>query len=96
VLVQAYRFASNEYRLFDFCAAMITNDFGLRGLTKCGNLTLCPFKKGKRVVCNFTPDGNRFPPLIPAGSYKVDSVICKGEAEVLALELYAKISYPLV
>lgn len=50
-MLQAYKFASNEYRLFplrfeiSFCDAVKKNVIGLQGLTRCGNFTGCPLLK---------------------------------------------------
>ncbi|KAF2891819.1 hypothetical protein ILUMI_14354, partial [Ignelater luminosus] len=51
VIVQAYRFASNEYRLFpirlqlNVCDAIKGNVIGLGNVIHCGNFTGCPFSK---------------------------------------------------
>ncbi|KAF2894312.1 hypothetical protein ILUMI_11860, partial [Ignelater luminosus] len=52
VVVQAYRFASNEYRLFpalrlelNVCEAINENLIGLKRLKHCSNFTGCPFLK---------------------------------------------------
>ncbi|KAF2894624.1 hypothetical protein ILUMI_11548, partial [Ignelater luminosus] len=49
--VQAYKFVSNEYRLFplyfqfNVCEELAKNGFGLRNMLLCGNLRDCPIKK---------------------------------------------------
>ncbi|KAF2894314.1 hypothetical protein ILUMI_11862, partial [Ignelater luminosus] len=51
VVIQSYKFASNEYRLFpmrmqlNVCEAIDEDVVGLKSLTKCGNFTGCPFFK---------------------------------------------------
>ncbi|KAF2881830.1 hypothetical protein ILUMI_24331, partial [Ignelater luminosus] len=52
VVVQAYKFASNEYRLFplrfefNFCDAMFKyNMFGFKNLQDCGNFSKCGVEK---------------------------------------------------
>ncbi|KAF2892079.1 hypothetical protein ILUMI_14094, partial [Ignelater luminosus] len=51
VITQAYKFASNEYRLFPLrlelnaCQAVNKNIVGLKSLTYCGNFTGCPLLK---------------------------------------------------
>ncbi|KAF2894625.1 hypothetical protein ILUMI_11549, partial [Ignelater luminosus] len=49
--VQAYKFASNEYRLFplyfkvNVCEEFAKDGFGVRNMLLCGNLGNCPIKK---------------------------------------------------
>ncbi|KAF2901900.1 hypothetical protein ILUMI_04286, partial [Ignelater luminosus] len=49
--VQAYKFSSNEYRLFpmgfsfNYCDSLAKDEFGLRNLLLCGNATDCPLRK---------------------------------------------------
>ncbi|KAF2897720.1 hypothetical protein ILUMI_08456, partial [Ignelater luminosus] len=51
MVLQTYKFASNEYRLFpirfqlNFCEAFNRNVAGFHSLTRCGNFTGCPFLK---------------------------------------------------
>ncbi|KAF2893458.1 hypothetical protein ILUMI_12718 [Ignelater luminosus] len=51
ILLQAYRFVSNEYRLFpirfifDVCDSLIKNELGIQNIYNCGNFTRCPIKK---------------------------------------------------
>ncbi|KAF2895563.1 hypothetical protein ILUMI_10611, partial [Ignelater luminosus] len=50
-IIQAYRFASNEYRLFPMrfqisvCDALKSNFAGLQRYRRCGNFSGCPFLK---------------------------------------------------
>ncbi|KAF2896978.1 hypothetical protein ILUMI_09197, partial [Ignelater luminosus] len=49
--LQAYRFASNEYRLFPLafeagvCDTLQNEDFGINNIYKCGNAPSCPMSK---------------------------------------------------
>ncbi|KAF2887120.1 hypothetical protein ILUMI_19053, partial [Ignelater luminosus] len=51
VIIQANRFASNEYRSFPtrfqvaICDALKSNFPGLQRYTRCGNFSGCPFLK---------------------------------------------------
>ncbi|KAF2892319.1 hypothetical protein ILUMI_13850, partial [Ignelater luminosus] len=48
---QAYKFASNEYRLFpivftiNLCDVLSRNEFGLGNLYDCGSFPRCPMQK---------------------------------------------------
>lgn len=50
MIAQAYKFASNEYRLFpirlafNLCEALDKNEFGLNSIFQNGNFTGCPIK----------------------------------------------------
>ncbi|KAF2887997.1 hypothetical protein ILUMI_18176, partial [Ignelater luminosus] len=50
-IVQCYKFASNEYRLFpvrfqiNSCSIFANNIAGVTGFFKCGNFTGCPLRK---------------------------------------------------
>lgn len=54
-MVQAYKFASNEYRVFPlrfqigFCVAFNKNIGGFGDFTKCRNFDGCPIKKVKFI-----------------------------------------------
>ncbi|KAF2887880.1 hypothetical protein ILUMI_18293 [Ignelater luminosus] len=51
IKVEAYKFASNEYRGFPMdssenaCAVLSQNKYGVNVIYKCGNLPHCPFKR---------------------------------------------------
>ncbi|KAF2905353.1 hypothetical protein ILUMI_00823 [Ignelater luminosus] len=79
LVIQAYKFASNEYRLFpirfslNFCDAYQKNLIGAQTTKRCGNLAGCPILKNVTIrVCNWSPDPSQFPPMIPNGRYMVE------------------------
>ncbi|KAF2893727.1 hypothetical protein ILUMI_12445, partial [Ignelater luminosus] len=51
IIIQCYKFASNEYRLFPIrfqinaCSVISNNIIGITGFFKCGNFTGCPLLK---------------------------------------------------
>ncbi|KAF2903223.1 hypothetical protein ILUMI_02964 [Ignelater luminosus] len=101
VVLQAYTFLSNEYRLFpmrfqfDACAAMDNNDFGFGRLLDCGNFTKCPLKKGRYLICNWSPDGSRFPPNIPNGKYMMKLEWYHANIKIFVANMYVNIYRPL-
>ncbi|KAF2894423.1 hypothetical protein ILUMI_11751 [Ignelater luminosus] len=103
VMVQMYRFASNEYRLFPvrfqdkFCKFLEENVAGFQRLLNCGNFVGCPVVSNTNItVCNFIPDDSKLPPLIPSGSYKVNLHGFYSDNELFVLEIYGKITRPEV
>ncbi|KAF2894424.1 hypothetical protein ILUMI_11752 [Ignelater luminosus] len=101
VMVQFYRFASNEYRLFPlrfqdkFCKFFEENVTGFQRLLNCGNFVGCPLVSNI-TFCNFIPDESKFPPLIPSGSYRLNLHALYSNNELFVLEVYAKITRPEV
>ncbi|KAF2897248.1 hypothetical protein ILUMI_08921 [Ignelater luminosus] len=102
-VVQAYRFTSNEYRLFPLrfqmsvCGAIKTSAAGLQTLTHCGNFTGCPFLKDVPTrACNWSPDETRFPPFIPDGEYMLEIQMIFRNAELYVLRAYSSIYRPIV
>ncbi|KAF2882360.1 hypothetical protein ILUMI_23817 [Ignelater luminosus] len=75
---QAYKFSSNEYRLFplqfdaNLCVCLKEDTFGLQNVYNCGNAPRCPIVKGNYSMCNWQPDYNKFPPYMPTGRYRLD------------------------
>ncbi|KAF2903424.1 hypothetical protein ILUMI_02764 [Ignelater luminosus] len=75
---QAYKFSSNEYRLFplqfnaNICQCLKENTFGVQNLYNCGNAPRCSMVKGNYTLCNWQPDYKQFPPYIPTGRYRLD------------------------
>ncbi|KAF2902472.1 hypothetical protein ILUMI_03712, partial [Ignelater luminosus] len=103
VVTQAYKFASNEYRLFPLrlqlnaCEAINGNVVGLKDLTRCGNFTGCPFLKNQLVrVCNWFPDQAHFPPFIPNGSYMLEVQGLFKASELFLLHGYVTVHRPIV
>ncbi|KAF2887605.1 hypothetical protein ILUMI_18568 [Ignelater luminosus] len=103
VMLQAYRFASNEYRLFPmrmqdkFCNFLKANVAGTQRLLNCGNFGGCLLASNTNItLCNFIPDGSKFPPLIPSGSYKMDLHALYSNNELYVIEAYVKIVRPEV
>ncbi|KAF2890685.1 hypothetical protein ILUMI_15488 [Ignelater luminosus] len=97
VVTQAYKFASNEYRLFPLrlqlngCEAFCENVGGLKRLT-CGNLTGCPILKNKlQTICNWSPDPARFLPFIPDGKYMLELQGFFQTSELYRLRFYASV-----
>ncbi|XP_017778460.1 PREDICTED: uncharacterized protein LOC108564062 [Nicrophorus vespilloides] len=77
VLMETAKFINNQFRefvplnlMFNICAAMKSELFGIKTLLKYGNLTTCPFEKGYYVMRNFVVDDSLFLPNIPLGQYK--------------------------
>ncbi|KAF2885076.1 hypothetical protein ILUMI_21079 [Ignelater luminosus] len=66
LLLQMYRFASNEYRLFpvrlelNFCEAIKANVAGIEGITHCGNFTGCPFIKVRLKILSLSQETLNF------------------------------------
>ncbi|KAF2897442.1 hypothetical protein ILUMI_08733, partial [Ignelater luminosus] len=103
IITQAYKFASNEYRLFpmrfefNLCDAVFKyNMFGLESLQNCGNFT-CSTEKGQTYhVCNWTLEQAKFPPYIPTGRYMMELQYLYLTDEVLVLHGYAGVVRPFV
>ncbi|KAF2888010.1 hypothetical protein ILUMI_18163 [Ignelater luminosus] len=103
MVLQTYKFASNEYRLFpirfqvNFCEAFNKNAIGLQGVKRCGNFTGCPLSKNKAmIVCNWSPDASRFPPYIPNGRYMIEAQGLFRTTELYVARLYATVYRPIV
>ncbi|KAF2886926.1 hypothetical protein ILUMI_19247 [Ignelater luminosus] len=103
VMIQFYRFASNEYRLFsvrfqdEFCKFLEENVAGVQKLLNCGDFAGCPVVSNTNItLCNFIPDDSKFPPLIPSGSYRLNLHALYFDKELYVMELYAKITRPEV
>ncbi|KAF2881833.1 hypothetical protein ILUMI_24334 [Ignelater luminosus] len=103
IIVQAYRFASNEYRLFplrfefNLCDAVFKyNMFGFKDFKNCGNFT-CNVDKGKTYhICNWTIDQSKFPPLIPTGRYMAELQYIYITEEAMVLRAYGGVVRPFV
>ncbi|KAF2886782.1 hypothetical protein ILUMI_19392, partial [Ignelater luminosus] len=101
IILQAYTFLSNEYRLFPvhfsvrFCDSLESNDFGLREIVQPGNFDGCPVKKGIVNIYNWKPDPSKFPPFIPNGKYRLDLQFLHFSEEVLFIYAYGTVSRPL-
>ncbi|KAF2899203.1 hypothetical protein ILUMI_06971, partial [Ignelater luminosus] len=95
VKVEGYKFASNEYRGFPIvferrlCSMINSDEFGLRNLYKCGNISTCPIKKGSYHMCNWFPEESKLPPFVPIGSYKLEMTYMLDSEEVWVFNLYA-------
>ncbi|KAF2886909.1 hypothetical protein ILUMI_19264 [Ignelater luminosus] len=103
IMIQFYKFASNEYRLFPtrfqdkFCKFFENNVVGVQRLLNCGNFVGCPLVSNTNITwCNYIPDDSRFPPLIPSGSYRLNLHALYSNNELFVLEVYAKITRPEV
>ncbi|KAF2903384.1 hypothetical protein ILUMI_02802 [Ignelater luminosus] len=103
VIVQAYRFASNEYRLFParlqvgVCGSIKTGAAGLQTLMHCGNFTGCPYLKDVPTrACNWSPDETRFPPFLPDGEYMIEIQAIFRNAELYVVRGYGSIYRPIV
>ncbi|KAF2894313.1 hypothetical protein ILUMI_11861, partial [Ignelater luminosus] len=102
-ITQAYRFASNEYRLFPLrlqlnaCEAVKKNVVGLKRLTYCGNFTGCPILKDQLILmCNWTPDEAHFPPFVPDGNYMLEIQGLFKTFDLYTLRVYFTIFRPIV
>ncbi|KAF2891656.1 hypothetical protein ILUMI_14517, partial [Ignelater luminosus] len=102
-VVQAYRFASNEYRLFpirlqmNVCQAFEEDVTGLQELSHCGNLTGCPLLKNVPMyACNWRPNAARFPPFIPNGKYMLELQGLFRTEEICLLRAYGVVHRPIV
>ncbi|KAF2888083.1 hypothetical protein ILUMI_18091, partial [Ignelater luminosus] len=101
IIVQAYKFASNEYRLFplrfqfNFCDLFI-KDIGGVGSAKCKNFVGCPSQKGKEYhICNFGPDASKLPPFIPNGRYMLELQGMYGTNEIWLAKVYGEVVRPI-
>ncbi|KAF2885410.1 hypothetical protein ILUMI_20755 [Ignelater luminosus] len=95
VILQAYKFLSNEYRLFpmrfevNLCKAIDVNVLGLLNTFK---FLYFFFDQGKTYnVCNWIVDERKFPPGIPTGKYKFQLIYQYYLEEVLVVDGYADI-----
>ncbi|KAF2887610.1 hypothetical protein ILUMI_18563, partial [Ignelater luminosus] len=102
VIFQAYKFASNEYRLFPMrfqvnaCDAIKHNMGGLHTGTRCGNFTGCPFLKDIPThVCNWSPDESKLPPFIPSGEYMIEAQAVFRNTEIFVVRAYGDIYRPI-
>ncbi|KAF2894246.1 hypothetical protein ILUMI_11927 [Ignelater luminosus] len=95
--VQAYKFASNEYRLFPLafeasvCDTLKNDDFGINSIYNCGNAPRCPLHKGNYTTCNWGPNYERFPPHWPVGRYRVDFTFMFMQKEISCLSWYMEV-----
>ncbi|KAF2893250.1 hypothetical protein ILUMI_12925 [Ignelater luminosus] len=104
VVVQAYRFASNEYREFplrfgDTICRVLDADLagGKKMLAKCGNMSGCTFFKDKTYhVCNAVPDESKLPPHIPSGRYMLEIEISYRSIQLFLAKAYVAITRPEV
>ncbi|KAF2881836.1 hypothetical protein ILUMI_24337 [Ignelater luminosus] len=101
IVAQAYKFASNEYRLFparfgfNFCDAIQKNMFGMEDFRNCGNFTRCSVEKGKTYhVCNWKINESKFPPLIPTGRYMIEFTHSYLSHEVVVIRGYGGVVRP--
>ncbi|KAF2894133.1 hypothetical protein ILUMI_12041 [Ignelater luminosus] len=101
IIIQAYNFLSNEYRLFpirfciNFCDALASNEFGLGQIVQQGYFNGCPLKKGSINIYNWKPDPERFPPHLHNGQYRFDLQFLHVSTEMLVLRAYGTVSRPL-
>ncbi|KAF2886017.1 hypothetical protein ILUMI_20157, partial [Ignelater luminosus] len=102
VVVQAYKFLSNEYRYFpirfqmNICDIYNKNMAGI-GFPKCRNYQSCPVETERFYeICNFTPDESKFPPLIPSGRYMLELTGVYFSDEVWKIHMLGEVSRPIV
>ncbi|KAF2892852.1 hypothetical protein ILUMI_13318 [Ignelater luminosus] len=102
-MVQAHRFASNEYRLFPvrfqdkMCKFLKANVGGVQKLLTCGNFSACPVVSNTNMTfCNYIPDGSMLPPLMQSGDYRVDFHGLYSNNELFVVEVYGKVTRPEV
>ncbi|KAF2880521.1 hypothetical protein ILUMI_25658, partial [Ignelater luminosus] len=104
IIIQDYKHASNEYRLFplrfefNFCDAITEyNMFGFKSFSRCENFTKCDVEKGKTYhICNWTVEKAKFPPGIPSGRYMAELQYLYLTDEALVLHFYTGIARPFV
>ncbi|KAF2888422.1 hypothetical protein ILUMI_17751 [Ignelater luminosus] len=103
MIIQAYRFASNEYRLFplrfqfNYCAGIENNIVGMSAPNKCAREKECPLKKDQIYrICNFTPNPSKMPPFIPDGRYMIEVQATYLSEEIYLTRGYLSISRPIV
>ncbi|KAF2884918.1 hypothetical protein ILUMI_21252 [Ignelater luminosus] len=105
IVVQAYRFASNEYRLFplrmqlNYYDAIEKDIIGLQNALKspCGNsFAGCPILKNRvGGFCKWSPDPAHFPPNIPDGKYMVELQGTFDSNEMYVLHGYGTVFRPI-
>ncbi|KAF2886927.1 hypothetical protein ILUMI_19246 [Ignelater luminosus] len=91
LVVQFYKFASNEYRFFpitvgaNVCEEYEKNNFKIRDLlSKTSNIKPCSLKKGLYYIRNLVMnDFSHFPPHMPRGRYKLAINIYHNEIFVI-------------
>ncbi|KAF2887460.1 hypothetical protein ILUMI_18712 [Ignelater luminosus] len=103
IMVQAYRFASNEYRSFPLrfqdkmCNLLKENIGGMQKLLNCGSFSGCPVVSNTNItVCNFIPDASMLPPFIPSGNYRLNLQALFSNNELFLTEVYGKVTRPEV
>ncbi|KAF2901114.1 hypothetical protein ILUMI_05071, partial [Ignelater luminosus] len=96
--LQAYKFASNEYRLFPFqmninyCKEQEHSVFGFDDVVKHTNCTLkCPFKRGFYYVDKYRPDETKWPPHLVPGDFKLAITVTYQNQEAAQLAWYGSV-----
>ncbi|KAF2884158.1 hypothetical protein ILUMI_22017 [Ignelater luminosus] len=104
-VLQAYKFASNEYRLFaplrvggKFRKLFDADVGGLKTQArKCGNITQSSFLKNITYrMCNMVPDGSKLPPRIPTGRYMGEIDMSYKSVSLFVVKAYFAITRPEV
>ncbi|KAF2904398.1 hypothetical protein ILUMI_01775 [Ignelater luminosus] len=102
---QAYKFVSNEYRLFaairmggKLCTMFDANVAGVKTQArKCGNMTQCFFLKDKTYrLCNVVPDESKLPPRIPKGRYMLEIDVSYSSVSLFVVKVYFTVTRPEV
>ncbi|KAF2887567.1 hypothetical protein ILUMI_18606 [Ignelater luminosus] len=93
VVIQAYKFASNEYRLFPMrlqlnaCEAINKDVAGLKGY----------FLQNQLITfCNWSPDQAHLPPFMPNGKYMLELQGLFKTSEIYLLRAYITIYRSIV
>ncbi|KAF2881923.1 hypothetical protein ILUMI_24253 [Ignelater luminosus] len=99
VIVQAFKFASNEYRefplrfLINLCDLYAKDAMGIGRSGECRNFSGCPREEKKfYTLCNFVPDMSKLPPLIANGRYKIELQAIYNSIEMWIIAFYGEVT----
>ncbi|KAF2901656.1 hypothetical protein ILUMI_04534 [Ignelater luminosus] len=98
VISQAYKLASNEYRLFPIrvevklCKGIAADILGISSTGRCGNFTGCAFVKDRTYhTCNNVVKQDKLPPFVPTGDFMLEWTFLFKNTELYVLHAYGRI-----
>ncbi|KAF2886385.1 hypothetical protein ILUMI_19788 [Ignelater luminosus] len=98
VISQAYKLASNEYRLFPIrvevklCKGIAADILGISTMKRCGNFTGCAFVKDRTYhTCNNVVKQEKLPPFLPTGDFMLEWTFMFKDVELYVVHAYGRV-----